>query len=487
MLVLEIEWLTGVCRSARSPADTQPDWPPGPDRIFSALVASWGARGELDVERDALEWLERQAPPRAASVEAEARTTVIAYVPPNDRKTGDALVQYLPDRRRRQPRTFPAARLHLTKGEPWHLRLFWADAVAPPVDALQALARDTSYVGHSASLVRCRFRTDIQPPEPTPPPPSRAPYPGRLGELRRLHARHMAGDERARPRAAQPLKIEADPRAAIDDREALRLGRDWFVLAHAGGPRPDIRAFPLIARQLRDQIRKAYPDPVPEWLSGHAPDGTPTRVPHLAVLPMANVGWEWSDGALAGIALVLPARLEAHWAKAAPAEWEEKQRWADVLASTELQRVFLKGIGAWHLEPAPPEPNASQRPGRYLVESCRWTTATPIALDRHPDGRQPEHADDTAKIIAQSCVNGGLPEPIEVLLHKHAAATGAPSARPPRGSPPWARWARPKSLANLPLIHATLLFPEPVRGPVVIGAGRFFGLGLCLPVADRDG
>jgi len=30
-------------------------------------------------------------------------------------------------------------------------------------------------------------------------------------------------------------------------------------------------------------------------------------------------------------------------------------------------------------------------------------------------------------------------------------------------------------------VHAEITFDEPVRGPVLIGAGRYFGYGLCLP------
>ena len=62
-LVLEIEFLTGVYRGARSQASDAPDWPLQPDRVFSALVSAWASRGERANERSALEWLEKaQAP-----------------------------------------------------------------------------------------------------------------------------------------------------------------------------------------------------------------------------------------------------------------------------------------------------------------------------------------------------------------------------------------------------------------------------------------
>jgi CRISPR-associated protein Csb2 len=62
-LVLEIEHLTGVAFAAVGPDSDAPDWPPQPDRVFSALVASWAARGRREDERRALEWLERQDAP----------------------------------------------------------------------------------------------------------------------------------------------------------------------------------------------------------------------------------------------------------------------------------------------------------------------------------------------------------------------------------------------------------------------------------------
>ncbi|HEY2540043.1 MAG TPA: type I-U CRISPR-associated protein Csb2, partial [Stellaceae bacterium] len=43
-LVLEIEHLLGVAFAARSQASDVPDWPPQPDRAYSALVATWAAR-----------------------------------------------------------------------------------------------------------------------------------------------------------------------------------------------------------------------------------------------------------------------------------------------------------------------------------------------------------------------------------------------------------------------------------------------------------
>jgi CRISPR-associated protein Csb2 len=104
-LVLEIEHLLGVAFAAREPADGTPDWPPQPDRVFSALVASWGRRGEQPGERRALEWLETQPVPEIEASAGHPRTAPTVFVPPNDpetRRSGDRTV--MPALRRRQPR-----------------------------------------------------------------------------------------------------------------------------------------------------------------------------------------------------------------------------------------------------------------------------------------------------------------------------------------------------------------------------------------------
>jgi CRISPR-associated protein Csb2 len=86
-LVLEIEYLSGVSFAAIGPDSETPDWPPQPDRIFSALVATWAARGQRDQERRALNWLEELPAPRLFASDAEPRTAPTVFVPPNDYET----------------------------------------------------------------------------------------------------------------------------------------------------------------------------------------------------------------------------------------------------------------------------------------------------------------------------------------------------------------------------------------------------------------
>jgi len=153
-LILEVEYLSGVSFAGIGPDSEAPDWPPELDRIFSALVATWAARGQDTQEAAALEWLENLSAPRILASGAEPRTPAIAFVPPNDPRSDKQKNArgVLPVLRSRQARRFPAARPHNPV-----VRLIWtgSEPKGEVLGPLQLLARDTSYVGHSASLTRC--------------------------------------------------------------------------------------------------------------------------------------------------------------------------------------------------------------------------------------------------------------------------------------------------------------------------------------------
>lgn len=484
MLTLEIEWLTGIASLAMAPSCAEPDWPPQPDRVFSALVASWGARGDDPQERAALEWLEACPPPRLFHRQGAARQTVSTFVPPNDdtARLTRGRIRVLPAQRSRQPRQFPSVRID---APPPHMELIWAEAPAPDLlDRLAALAHDTSYLGHSASFVRCRFVLRGEPSRELKPAETvRGPYPGRLAELVDLHQRHERGEERAR---AGPAHLPVPARGTESPAGRCSIfGERWLVLAHADGPRPDLRAAAVLGRQMRRALMSGMDEPVPAWVSGHTKDGRPLDRPHLAILPLAEVGWPGAEGHMQGLAIVPPRDLDEVSMDATPAGWAERYRLLaviDVLAEHGRVPLRLGELGIWRLAPDLASDAAALSPSRYTAPARRFATLTPIALDRHPKGDQAARARETVEIIATACERIGLPRPETVAAHKHAALSGAPSARPPRGMRRATDWARPGPLSGRPLTHATLTFAEPVHGPVVLGAGRFSGLGLCLPV-----
>ena len=474
-LVLEIEFLTGVCRAARGPASDEPDWPPQPDRVFSALVSAWAARGQQHEERVALEWLEEQAPPAVHASRHTARTAPEVFVPPNDPKFSKAektYIKVMPDRRPRQPRRFP-----VTRPEDPIMAIVWAQEPEPrQLEALDSVARDIGYIGHSASLVRCRFMRGSAEAQDHPTARARRRvYAGRLAELERAHRMN-------------PIRPVISPGSAVPTDASLpspALSPDWLVLEAIGGVVPDLRASALVCRVLRKALMCGYrrtglEDAIPEIVSGHDPDGRPTRFPHLAIAPMAFTGFPYSDGRVFGFALIPPARttlsdipgFRAAFEKVAPYDPGEERR---VLV---LEGVPLRQRQRLCLSPADAAARRSLSPDPYVKPANVWASVTPIVLDRHLKRKDDLEA---RELVASACENTGLPrpDPDRIQVGKHSAVEGAPPARPLTGEPHWTRWKIPASLASRPLVHAVIDFGRKTPGPVMLGAGRFTGLGLC--------
>lgn len=501
-LVLEIEFLTGVCRAAREPGDDAPDWPPQPDRVFSALVSAWAARGERPEERAALEWLEAQPPPSVHAGDHTSRTTPDVFVPPNDFQTPSndldrqkwyrdflargkrppekggheriwkQTLSVLPENRQRKERRFPVAR----PDDPF-MALAWPAEPEPVVfDALNAIIRCVGYLGHSTSLVRCRFLSVASPAYRHPARRARRRvYPGRLRELEEAH--------RANP--VRPAIRPGAPVFAARSPDSAPLDDDWLALEVIGGEVPDVRVAALVCRVLRNALMSGYrktgrENAIPEVVSGHTPNGAPTRLPHLAIAPLAFAGFPHSDGRVLGFALIPPPGTGLDRIEGFRAAFENVAHYS---RNKERRILTLQGPPLnepLHLAPASGDRaqkrSLSSEP--YLMPSRIWASATPIVLERHLKRKDDA---EMRELVATACENAGLPrpDPDRVRIGKHSAVEGMPPARPLAGEPPWHRWKAPKSLASRQLVHAVIDFGEEVRGPVLLGAGRFTGLGLC--------
>lgn len=495
-LILEIEFLLGVSFAAVGPDSEASDWPPQPDRIFSALVASWAARGEREEERRALEWLEMLSNPRLLASNAAARTSVVAFVPPNDPRSDKQKNArgVLPALRSRYPRRFPAGRPH----DPV-VRLYWsAEPDQAMLSALQALAHDIAYIGHSASLTRCRFLLDGGALECAPEQrPQHGVYQGRLEELCQAYRRfEKSGHRKDRPQRGAHIPLGS--KAKVARTNLFGAENRWMILEHVAGNMPDVRACALVAKTLRDTLLSGYrqiglADKIPESVSGHVVSGAPARTPHLAIIPLAFAGFRYADGHLMGFALVPPADNEILTDETfrkvmrslSPVDEDRGRRILTLMSKsgTSADSAFSIGLSPTYEAPAD---KRSLDPALYARPARIFATVTPIVLDRHLKEKGAAREEETAALVATACRNIGLPEPEVVVVGKHSAVEGAPSAYPSGTSPRWMNWRLPPSLASRQLIHAVVRFAEPVDGPVLLGAGRFVGLGLCRPI-DREG
>lgn len=529
-LALEIEYLGGVYFAAIGPDSEAPDWPPQPDRIFSALVATWGAHDglkEAQAEREALEWLERQSPPVCEASNAEVRTTPSVFVPPNDyvvpRNELTSVRWYrdylsrgisppkegghhkawknawgaMPDERKRsgsgllKDRCFPASRPHNPI-----VRYIWDEEPDESAfNALDRLARDTAYVGHSSSLTRCRFTRLEAIPMNTPLEPQYRVYPGRLKELRECYERFQQSankKDRPRPGALVTAKTKAP------EQRSNTFSDRWLILEHVDGEMPDIRAAAIVSRGIRTALMSGYgqiDETIPTIVSGHETDGSPARTPHMAVVPLSFTGFAHADGRVLGFALVPTTNfnlLEDETfrkvlRKLAPLNDDYGRRVLEVKSAqgtTTNQAFALKFSPSFE---APPGFRFSLKPTVYTDTACRFATVTPIVLDRYLKKRGGARIEEISELVATACERIGLPRPAAVFPDKHSALQGAVSAYPSGRGPAWLNWRLPDALAGRQLTHAVIEFAEPVEGPVLLGAGRFSGIGLCRPLNQSGG
>jgi CRISPR-associated protein Csb2 len=520
MLAFGIRYLNGYVTATEPDSHERVEWPPHPGRVFMALAAAHFETGADAAEREALMWLQESAQAPVLRAPAPAvRTVVEQFVPVNDKsiwkkekpgqKPSPPLQSAPGIMRDRQGRTFARAFL---QDDTVYLSWPAAQPRQPVRRALDGLCAKVTRVGHSSSLVQMWVASEDEIEQPNWLPDEdravihlRMPTSGTLEDLERRYQQQrietfaelqvVAEDDSnkaAQKAAKQRLKEEFPdgaparlrpqlsayqgyaPASARESTAApgtvfsphplvLTLERETGEYRHL-----DLLSVLAVAQRWREAIltqSNGLPDRVRELLSGHGPDGAPLDGPHLTFLPLAFVGHEHADGRLLGMALSLPADVSPD------------DRRAALRAIGAVRRLALGRLGTWNVVPvAAASPTWNLRPELWTAHpegATHWSTVTPVVFDRHPKTEtRAAYQREVAAMIATACQRIGLPAPREVIATQVSAHVGVPPAFAfPR--------LRRKDNSERRHAHAILVFEEPVRGPIVIGAGRFRGYGFC--------
>ncbi|WP_419907195.1 type I-U CRISPR-associated protein Csb2 [Candidatus Poriferisodalis sp.] len=522
MTVVEVTLLTGRYVATAHHDRLQHEWPPHPARLFSALVATWADAEVPDAEeKHALEWLERQdAPAIAASPEDEVaiRSSVSHFVPVNDAAiaSGSATAAevlpegYLPPTRYawhkksngkilwfgekgewvsgrgKQERQFPS----VTPDSP--VVTFAWDQVPEPhlTAALDELLGRVTRIGHSSSLVSCRLVGS--PPAPTIAPGEgsmvlRCTQRGQLAALEQAHSQHLG----VRPRALPFVGVRySQVRSDVDVGSIVRpdIAGDLVVFEIPA----DRRRMPMtrtveLTEALRGAVFHHAEDPLPEGLSGHRSNSSPSRDPHVAFLSLPNVGHAHADGRVMGLAVLLPEGLDELAARAA---YRAIGRWEQSEPPGLCRLTLARGDVIDLQRKQPPFELSSLRSGTWARASRSWASATPIALPKNPGRLARGSPSARAKAwaaaeaqVRQSCVHVGLPEPEAVAVSLDPLIAGVRGAA---AYPAFVQGTRRGEGVRRRLVHAAVRFGQEIQGPLTVGSGRFLGLGLMRPVPDWD-
>lgn len=511
MLALGIRYLNGFSAASDPDNYERAEWPPHPGRVFMAMAAAHFQTGADSGEREALEWLENldQAPVINAPQEIQ-RAVVTHYVPVNDKSgPSTAVMQSIPIGRSRQPRTF--ARAWLDSDTVW---LAWPGAEPEEKirEALSGLCSKVTRIGHSTSLVQMWVPDAGEIGEPNWIPDDdratirlRIATPGTLEELERryngeavetyasLKATAEEGtDKKAQKAAKERLKNEFHNEEPVQLRPQVSMTHGYArpsisreaevpgsvfdphlrVLRLIPEQTPyrylDLACVPMVVQRWREALlsrTNGLPQSVREVLSGHDADGGPSDKPHLAFVPLAYAGSEHADGHLLGMGLALPKGLSR----------EDRRGVVKVIG--EVGELKLGRLGTWKIEvetrERPPWNLRSETWTAHPKGHTHWSTVTPVVYDRHPKASdRAAYLSEVAEMVRQACLRIGLLEPREVITTPVSAHLGAPPAHV------FPRLQRKDGSLRRHL-HVILVFDQPVCGPVLIGAGRYRGYGVC--------
>ncbi len=513
MFAIEISLLTGRYYASVVEDPDEPEWPPHPARLFLALVAVWADAGEDDEERRALEWLENQEAPSIAASQAWERTSVKHYVPVNDTtglKKGKVKEsvghvakgrllekEVLLDIRPKQERSFPS----VTPAVPTVSFSWDVEIPSEQFIALDALTARLTRLGRSASLVSCVMRTEAVASNWVPDSDNRGDQmmrwvdPGQLAVLENYVSTFEKGLKTERPRALTKRSVpykEITSGAEGEGEETLSpntSGDCYFFEIAARSRKLPVTQGVRLARAFRGAVMRYAEDPIPEGISGHRQDGTPSAIPHLVIAALPHVGM-YGDGRLMGLMLQIPDLLnpaDKEAAKRAIANWEKEAEGSSKGPDLELTLGKFGAFRIRRLRRGNSSTLNSLKGSTWSKRSRFWRSVTPIALPVHPGSlhRGTAKAREKAWVKAEdgvrrSCAHVGLPDPAMVNLLSDPLWEGS---RPVGEFPLFEQGAnRSKQPVRREQVHAEVLFDKPVKGPLLLGAGRYLGLGLMRPV-----
>ena len=518
MFALGIRYFNGWVAASQVNNFDQVEWPPHPGRVFMAMAAAHFQEGDSEEEREALKWLESLDDPEVFAADCEERPAVTSYVPVNDKpildnKKGMPLQSAPGITRDRQARTFARAWL-----EDENVFLHWPDKpdnnVTPTREIAESLAKicdRVTRIGHSISFVQVRVVKNPEwenqsaklqkwiPNDAQAKRQFRVLGKGTLNYLRKQYK----GTESKKKHNVQPPhprlsswqgyalereKSEASAPGTVFDEKSLIIRR---LCRESGDYRAlDVVSTLRITSALQKALIKTAADwdiDLPEEISGHKPDKSPSERPHLAILPLAYVGSEHANGRLMGLALSLPRKCSAA-VRRILLKCLAKMCDGTTDSSPQLK---LGKLGVWNLDGI-----VEERPPFNLQASTwtampkgetEWGTVTPIVLDRHPKAKNiAEYRAEVAKTIQTACERvldsktpeKEMPRIVHVALLPVSPHLGAP---PSHSFPQMER----KSGGQCRHTHALIVFDKPIVGPLLVGAGRYRGYGFCRPIKER--
>lgn len=465
-----------------------PEWPPSPMRLFQALVAgngpSLGTGSDIDA---ALRWLEAQPPPAVLAPPSQPGVSCPLYVPNNAmdlvakgwaRGNDDASIA--------EHRTLKTVRpTHLRGGDTVHY--LWPikpnTSELPPIEPLKDAVERMVALGWGIDLVvaQCRVLSSTDPAgeglerwdaaDTQAASTLRCPVPGSLDALM---DRHAATLNRLADDTFHPVPPLTAYRSVGFRRPGDPVGRPaaCFELRQPNGEPYALAVTRMIhlAGMLRHaaiKLMQQSPPPgdlpadwVQTYVAGHRSQADREHR-QLSYIPLPSIGQRHTDPSVRRVMIAGHLGDEA-WLK----------HLAGRLAGTILEAEHPDDRRPM-LAPVSRSDNVTKR---YLNPSQCWHSVSPVILPGNDDGKPAK----TRKLIRKALEHAGIEQPCSFAWHKQSRFPKLPPALTSRPGEKVRGFLRPDHLLRYKAVHLSLEFEDEqkVCGPLVLGAGRHYGLGL---------
>lgn len=468
-LVIDVEFLHGTFRAdpdglAHTGRMTRGEWPPSPCRVFAALIAADGT-GERCRMTDGseLEYLERLDPP-----------VIHADPSPHHQQLQTRFVVLQRGKAMKGTHQEYVARagvpvrpgVRVSPKSPHVVYVYEAEVPPETLEALQRRAARIGYIGAADSPARVRVSAPAPEgladdggfvPDPGGDVPISVPRAGHTRVWDSLYESWCEGGVDVARSHYPALRYQVTYRSPGSTADEAGNGAvaAWLRLRASVSGRRIAALTSLFKKAVLAQYDRIFGEP-PAILHGHGHARRGFEIARYLALP--DAGFAHSRGRIHGLALWLPQDCDSGIA----------ERVGTATRSIRQLRGsgLVVNVRPWAEEARP----RAARPDRWEeASSRRWATAFPAIHERH--------GPLTLAEVARWCAHAGLPEPIAFRSDRHPLVHGGVDLAPIEVHRP-NRPGRPYS-------HVELVFGEPIRGPVVIGAGRQRGFGLCVPVSDK--
>lgn len=477
------------------------DWPPSPARLFQALIAGAGLHGPLQKDQmEALEWLETIPPPIMAAPTIHKGQPVGNFVPNNDLDAvgGDPRrIGSIRAKKEIRPLLFDAEQPLLyawTLGDEFNKGKF-ANVVCQLAEKIYQLGRGVDLAWAWAEIIdKTELASRLDNYAGTVHRPSLAgagkpmscPIGGSFASLeKRYHAnvgrfevvridRAVSQNFRRLPKPKfQSVAYDSPPQRKLFDLRSITDPEQFQAW--------NLEQASLLIRSVRDAVCKKLVTAfstktaqIEHWLIGRNADGSNggKADERIRLIPLASIGHAHADYGIRRVFIESPANCpiradDLFWAFNG-VELGEEPNLSRLSVSEDGSFFRHYGVGyaatGWQtITPAALPDSAKRRriePSRRLAEP--------------KDASERAHEQEQARVAVLTALRhaGFNLDVLDIVVQREPFQSHGARAE---GFAPGTRFAKER------LWHVAITFAESIQGPLVLGDGRFLGLGVFAP------